>query len=108
VPPRRDRGAAASRHRPPRDRGPAAEAIQRAAHPALLAATATWAKDSLTVMATAPAGEAGLIKVACILAVLMLLLTATIVVNAIWRWYVILARPGVALEPAVPAINPAD
>ena len=32
------------------------DAIQRAARPALLAATATWAPDSLTVLTTAPEG----------------------------------------------------
>jgi hypothetical protein len=30
------------------------QAIQRASHPALLAATATWAKESVTITATAP------------------------------------------------------
>jgi hypothetical protein len=34
--------------------GEVAQAIQRAAHPALLPANATWAKDNVTITATAP------------------------------------------------------
>jgi hypothetical protein len=42
-----------------------------------------------------------LLKLACLLAVIMLALTAIIALDTIRRWIVILRRPGGAPEPAV-------
>jgi carbon starvation protein CstA len=44
-------------------------------------------------LGTVPPEQRFLLKLACVLASAMLLLSATIVVNAVWRWFVILGRP---------------
>jgi carbon starvation protein len=55
-------------------------------------------------LGTVPPGQVFLLKLACVLATSMLLLTATIVVNAVWRWYVILGQPVAKAKP-VPVMD---
>ena len=57
--------------------------------------------------ATAPANQVFLLKLMCVLATLMLLLTATITVDAVRRWFVLLAQPmTLARAEALPAMEP--
>jgi carbon starvation protein len=56
----------------------------------------SWWSD----LARVPANEVFLLKLACLIGTLMLLLTATIVVNAIWRWYTLLWPSRLSTVPA--------